>query len=233
MPGIMFQDVVSPRSRSNRKWYTLPLSFVVHTGVLAVLVVVPLIATTDLLPTPRALLQFVTPFVHVVPSPPPILRATPSPAAHNTGGAPVVAPTTIGVESGVIFEPGDVATGGIENIAGVIDVGQLTVDAPPPVAPAPSGPIVIGGNIKAPTRTRYVPPQYPDIARSARVEGVVIIEAIIGSDGKVEQARVLRSKPFLDEAALAAVRAWEYTPTLLNDRPVPVIMTVTVQFSLR
>lgn len=233
MPGIMFQDVVSPRSRSNRKWYTLPLSFVVHTGVLAVLVVVPLIATTDLLPTPRALLQFVTPFVPVVPSPPPILRAAPSPAAHSTGGAPVVAPTTIGVESGVIFEQGDVATGGIESIAGVIDVGQLTVEAPPPVAPGPSGPIKIGGIIKAPTRTRYVPPQYPDIARSARVEGVVIIEAIIGSDGKVEQARVLRSKPFLDEAALAAVKAWEYTPTLLNDRPVPVIMTVTVQFSLR
>ena len=133
----------------------------------------------------------------------------------------------------MIFEPGDVATGGIESIAGSIDVGQITVDAPPPVAAAPSGPVVIGGNIKAPTRTRYVPPQYPDIARSARVEGVVIIEAIIGSDGKVEQARVLRSKPLLDEAALAAVRAWEYTPTLLNDRPVPVIMTVTVQFSLR
>lgn len=232
MPGIMFQDVVSPRSRSNRKWYTLPLSFVIHTGVLAVLVVVPLVAT-DLLPRPRAMLQFVTPFVPVIPSPPLTRRAAPSLSAQSTGGTPFVAPTTIGAESGVIFEPGDVATGGIETIAGTLDVGQMTVDAPPAIAPAPSGPLVIGGTIKAPTRTRYVPPQYPDIARSARVEGVVIIEAIIGSDGKVEQARVLRSKPLLDEAALAAVRAWEYTPTLLNDRPVPVIMTVTVQFTLR
>ncbi len=232
MPGIMFQDVVSPRSRSNRKWYTLPLSFVVHTSVIAVLVVVPLIAT-DLLPRPRAMLQFVTPFVPVVPSPPPSRPAAPPPGAHSTGAVPVVAPATIGVESGVIFEPGDVATGGIESIAGTIDVGQITVDAPPPVAATRSGPVVIGGNIKAPTRTRYVPPQYPELARSVKVEGVVIIEAIIGSDGKVEQARVLRSKPLLDEAALAAVRAWEYTPTLLNDRPVPVIMTVTVQFSLR
>ena len=233
MPGIMFQDVVSPRERSNRKWYTVPLSFLVHTVVLALLIVVPLIATTDLLPAPRALLQFVTPFVPVVPSPPPVLRAAPSPTARGTAGAPVVAPTSIGVESGVIFEPADVATGGIESIAGAIGVGQLTVDAPPPVAPPSTGPVVVGGNIKAPTRTRYVPPQYPEIARSTRVEGVVIIEAIIGSNGKVEQARVLRSKPFLDEAALAAVRAWEYTPTLLNDKPVPVIMTVTVQFSLK
>jgi TonB family protein len=56
--------------------------------------------------------------------------------------------------------------------------------------------------------------------------------AIIGTDGKVEDAKVLRSTPLLDEAALEAVRAWEYTPTLLNGRPTPVIMTVTVQFRL-
>ena len=55
---------------------------------------------------------------------------------------------------------------------------------------------------------------------------------MIGPDGKVEQARVLRSQPLLDEAALAAVRGWEYTRTLLNGRPTAVIMTVTVQFTL-
>ncbi len=233
MPGIMFQDVVSPRERSNRKWYALPLSFAVHTVVLAVLITVPLIATTGSLPTPRAILEFVTPFVPVVPSLPPVLRAAPSRSMHSTRGVPIVPPDTIGVESGLIVEHADVPTGGIENIAATIGVAQLAVDAPPPVAPAPPEPVVIGGIIKAPTRTRYVPPQYPEIARSSRVEGVVIIEAIIGANGRVEQARVLRSKPLLDEAALAAVRAWEYRPTLLNDRPVPVIMTVTVQFSLK
>jgi TonB family protein len=232
MPRIMFQDVVSSRIRSNRNWYTLPLSFVVHTFALAALIVVPLIAT-DLLPRPRAMLQFVTPFVPVVPSPPPMRPAASSLAARSKRGVPVVAPATIGAEPGVIFEPGDVATGGIESIAGAIDVAQLTIDAPPSIVAARSGPIPIGGIIKAPIRTRYVPPQYPDLARSVKVEGVVIIEAIIGTDGKVERARVLRSKPLLDEAALAAVRAWEYTPTLLNDRPVPVIMTVTVQFTLQ
>ena len=65
------------------------------------------------------------------------------------------------------------------------------------------------------------------------MQGVVIIEAVIGADGRVEQARVLRSRPLLDEAALAAVRAWKYTPTLLNNRPTPIVMTVTVQFSLK
>jgi len=233
MPGIMFQDVVSPRARSNRKWYTLPLSFLVHTSVLAVLVVVPLIAT-DVLPRPRAIMEFVTSYVPVIPTaPPPSRRAAPTPAARGATGAPMVAPDTIGIESGVIFQPGDVATTGIDSIIGGLDVGQIAVDAPPSVAAAPSGPITVGGNIKPPARTKYVMPEYPDIARSARVEGVVIIEAVIGADGRVEHARVLRSKPLLDEAALAAVRAWEYTPTLLNGRPTPVIMTVTVQFSLK
>jgi protein TonB len=77
-----------------------------------------------------------------------------------------------------------------------------------------------------------VNPVYPPIAQSARVQGVVIIEATIGTDGKVKDARVLRSVPLLDQAALDAVRQWEYSPVLLNNVAVPVIMTVTVQFSL-
>jgi TonB family protein len=82
-------------------------------------------------------------------------------------------------------------------------------------------------------RTKYVMPEYPTIARANAIQGVVIIEAVIGTEGKVDQARVLRSHPMLEHAALTAVKQWEYTPTLLNDRPTPVIMTVTVQFTLK
>jgi|TARA_Y100000031_G_C7944646_1_gene258686 protein TonB len=64
------------------------------------------------------------------------------------------------------------------------------------------------------------------------VSGVVILEAVIGPDGRVRDVRVLRSAPLLDRAAIAAVRQWEYTPTLLNGVPVPVVMTVTVTFTL-
>jgi protein TonB len=90
----------------------------------------------------------------------------------------------------------------------------------------------VGGQIKQPTKVKHVNPQYPPIAQSARVQGVVIIEAVIGPNGKVQDARVLRSIPLLDQAALDAVKQWEFTPTLLNNVPVPVIMTVTVQFTL-
>ena len=91
----------------------------------------------------------------------------------------------------------------------------------------------VGGQIKAPTKTRNVQPIYPLIAQSARVQGVVIIEATIDPGGKVANTRVLRSIPLLDQAALDAVRKWEYEPTMLNGVAVPLIMTVTVNFTLR
>jgi periplasmic protein TonB len=91
----------------------------------------------------------------------------------------------------------------------------------------------VGGQIKAPTKIRNVQPVYPQIAQSARVQGIVIIEATIDPSGKVTDTRLLRSIPLLDQAALDAVRQWEYEPTLLNGVAVPVIMTVTVNFTLQ
>src|ERR687898_774653 len=104
------------------------------------------------------------------------------------------------------------------------------VAAPPP---PPAAPVRVGGNIMPPQKTRDVRPVYPPIAQSARVQGIVIIEATIGPDGSVKDAKVLRSIPLLDQAALDAVRQWVFTPTLLNGVPVPVIMTVTVNFTLQ
>jgi TonB family protein len=91
----------------------------------------------------------------------------------------------------------------------------------------------VGGQIQAPVKLRNVQPVYPRIAQSARVQGIVIIEATIDPGGKVTRTRVLRSIPLLDQAALDAVRQWEYEPTLLNGVAVPVIMTVTVKFTLQ
>ena len=76
-------------------------------------------------------------------------------------------------------------------------------------------------------------PVYPPEAQDAKVSGLVIIEATINAEGNVSDARVLRSIPMLDQAALDAVKQWRFTPTLLNGAPVPVIMTVTVNFTLQ
>ena len=91
----------------------------------------------------------------------------------------------------------------------------------------------MGGNISPPTKVTDVPPVYPAVAQAARVSGVVILEAVIGPAGNVTDVKILRSVPLLDDAAIAAVRQWVYTPTLLNGVPVPVIMTVTVNFTMQ
>lgn len=96
---------------------------------------------------------------------------------------------------------------------------------------APS--IRVGGDIRQPMKVKDWKPVYPPEAQAARVQGIVIIEAIVGCDGSVSDARVLRGQPMLEQAALEAVRQWRYTPTLLNGQPVPVIMTLTVTFTLQ
>jgi TonB family protein len=99
-------------------------------------------------------------------------------------------------------------------------------------AQQPLQPVRVGGQIGPPVKVKDVRPVYPAIAQSARVQGVVIIEATIGVDGHVQDAKILRSIPLLDAAALDAVRQWEFTVTNLNGAPVPVVMTVTVNFTL-
>ncbi|OYW04542.1 MAG: hypothetical protein B7X11_02810 [Acidobacteria bacterium 37-65-4] len=113
-------------------------------------------------------------------------------------------------------------------IAGQSDTPQAAQAAP---RPAQTTPLRIGGQVKAPERLKYVAPAYPAAALEARVSGIVIIEATIGKDGSVTEAHVIRSIALLDQAALDAVRQWKYTPTTLNGVPVPVIMTVTVNFT--
>lgn len=94
-------------------------------------------------------------------------------------------------------------------------------------------PLRVGGNIRTPTKVKDVKPVFPADAQAAGVQGVVILETIIDEQGNIANARVLRSIPMLDSAALGAVSQWQFTPTLLNGTPVGVMMTVTVNFTLQ
>lgn len=93
-------------------------------------------------------------------------------------------------------------------------------------------PVRIGGDIGPPRKLTHVDPVYPAEAQAARVQGVVIVEAIIDQQGNVVKTQVLRSVPMLDAAAVDAVSQWKFTPTLLNGVPTSVVMTMTVNFSL-
>jgi TonB family protein len=113
------------------------------------------------------------------------------------------------------------------------DVG---VDDRPAAASSPTAsmraPVRIEGGLTPPRKLVNVPPTYPADALKARITGVVTIEAIIGPAGDVVDARVVSGVPMLDDAALDAVRQWKYAATVINGEAVPVVMTVTVNFSL-
>jgi periplasmic protein TonB len=231
MPRDLFGHVTSPSvSVGNRKWYTVPLSLLSHSLVVGVVIVVPLMAT-DILPAPWQPITVGYMPVFKPPVPPPAPR-------HNDALTKPVATNAIPVDApeGITPEQPRPESGWEDAAptAGIIhgDPNPSAILAPPPPAQAIQGPVRIGGQIRSPQKTRDVRPVYPPLALAARVQGIVIIEATIGVDGQVTNARILRSVPLLDQAALEAVRQWEYVPTTLNGVPVPVIMSVTVTFQL-
>ena len=105
-------------------------------------------------------------------------------------------------------------------------------EGPPPSEP--TGPIHVGGDVQAPEKINAPSPQYTEIARKARIQGVVIVQAIIGKDGSVQNVKLLKGLPMgLDKAAMDAVKSWRFKPATLNGKPVSVYYNLTVNFSLQ
>jgi TonB family protein len=104
------------------------------------------------------------------------------------------------------------------------------VEAPPPLQRDENGIYRVGNGIQPPARLDIA--RYPADAKAAGVQGVVIAEVVVNEAGLVSDAKIVRSVPLLDDAALTAVRNWRYTPALVDGKAVPVKMTVTVNFTL-
>jgi len=239
MVGHLFRDVVEPSIKvGDRRGYTVPLSIAVHALLISAVILVPLVATdSSILPTPSAMFAFVTAADPPAPpaAPPRVAQKLVSVPVASPGVAPLDAPPDITPERPI--QTTKALLNGLENASGVVPGGGLERSAAPPPPPlaapaATPAPVRPGGDIQRPTKIRDVQPVYPRIAQATHVQGVVIIEATIGPTGWVQDARILRSIPLLDAAALEAVRQWEYTPTLLNGMPVAVLMTVTISFTL-
>ena len=104
----------------------------------------------------------------------------------------------------------------------------------PPPSPEPEGPIQVGGDVLAPTKINAPQPQYTEIARKARVQGVVIVQAIIDKQGNVTNVKILKGLPMgLGEAAVDAIKQWRFKPATLNGKPVAVYYNLTVNFRLQ
>lgn len=137
--------------------------------------------------------------------------------------APPAAPSMAGVTGGV---PGGVQggmTGGV--LGGVLssDVGKM---------PAKPKLVKVSQGVSEGLLVHKVTPQYPPIAKQARVQGSVVLRAVIGKDGKVENLQTESGSALLASAAVNAVKQWRYKPYVLNGTPVDVETTVTVNFRL-
>jgi protein TonB len=240
----MFQDALFIPDRHLRaKAAALPAAALIHAVALALLVTVPLLRVGDL-PEVGFTNVVLIPAPPATPLPPPKARTGnpgsrigKKPAAAAVDGwrvAPVAIPDGI-VEEGL---GADGAEGGIDggvdygaggDLPANLEGGLLYRLVGEPVEPV----VRAAGEVKPPKLVRRIEPDYPEIARQARVEGAVILEATTDVFGRVTGVRVLRSIPLLDAAAVDAVRQWVYEPMVINGRPRPVTFTVTVRFVLK
>lgn len=245
----MFDDLVVSsivRKKTNKPW-TVVVSAIVQAIVVGIFVLIPLIYTEAL---PK---QFLTTFL-VAPAPPP---PPPPPAAPVTKIVkPVVrliqqgrmmAPTVIPKKVEIIKEeelPPDVANAGVVGgvpggvpggqaggVLGGIIGGAPGSNMPPPPKEAPKR-VRVGGNVQAAKMVRQVQPVYPQIAKTAHIQGTVVLHAVIAKDGTVQELQYISGPPLLMRAAMDAVRQWRYQPTLLNGEPVEVETTISVIFTL-
>lgn len=237
-------DVFAYKPRQSRSAAPVIVSMVAHIVLVITVIIVPLLYATDNLPQVPTMMAFVAAMPEAPPPPPP---PPPAPKAEQAApqkvlpadayAAPVEAPSEIRPEPpDMPIAPRDGVEGGVVGgVQGGIVAG-LEVAPPPPPPPPPPAPkqaVRIGGNIQAPTLIKRVNPTYPDIALVAKVTGMVILEASVGTDGTVESVRVLRSVKFLDEAAVEAVKQWRYQPLVLNGVATPFVLSVTLNFSVK
>ena len=217
---------------------SVPVSIVAHLVVLLVLVVIPLADVVLPIPvtTMRGFVLAEALPVPPAPRPPTSVASTPSESGPSV---PTKAPDKI--EPELIAPPpslaiGDPEIGGLSNIGtpgGNLSTPTPPTPPPPPETPKQQGPVRVAQLPEPPRKVADARPIYPDVARAARVEGTVILEAVLDTTGHVTQVRVIRSVPLLDQAAVDAVRQWRYAPSMYGGRPVSVLMTITVRFTLQ
>jgi protein TonB len=241
----MFDDLVESsvvRKKTNKGW-TIVVSTIIQAMVLIVLILIPLIYTQAL---PKAMLTTLL----IAPPPPP------PPPPPPTEAPKVIKPVARLIQQGKLMQPRAIpkqvevfkeaelppeapVTGGV---LGGVDGGLLgglgsgpAVAAPPP-PPPPAAPkqtrIKLGGQVVAAKLVAQPQPVYPPLARQARIQGNVVLHAIIDKDGRVGELQVISGHPLLVQSALEAVKNWRYQPTQLNGDPVEVDTTITVSFVL-
>ncbi|HEV2176795.1 MAG TPA: energy transducer TonB [Terriglobia bacterium] len=243
--GFILFLVYTANKTGDWKRATMPLAYIFEGIIVGVIVLIPLILTEQL---PKA--ELMTSLTAPPPPPPPPPPAAAPPkvvikrvSVEDLMKAPTVIPKTIaqvkdepeppqsvGVVGGV---PGGVPGGSAGGVIGGI-IGGMGSAPPPPPPPKPAAPkrIKIGGNVEAAKALFRPQPEYPQLAKMARIQGHVILHALISKQGTIEDLKALSGHPLLIPAAIAAVSKWRYQPYLLDGEPVEVETEIDVNFTL-
>jgi protein TonB len=249
----LFQDVLLESSggqRKRRTWATL-LSFLLEFVLLGFLVLIPL-WFTDVLPKQQLLT-----FLEAPPPPPPPPPAAPAPTAvrvvkvtSDMANGQLRTPARIPTKVQLIKEddappPAAISGGVVGGVPGGVPGGQLGGVIGGIISSTPSAAAVPNLTKPTPQRVRVsqgvskgllisrIEPTYPPVARAARIQGVVVLAAIIDKKGNIQNLQVVSGHPMLAPAAIEAVKQWRYKPFLLNGQPLEVETAVTVTFQLR
>ena len=245
------QTFVDGVGKTHKSW-TVGLSFALEFAVIGVMVLVPLI-WTDALPKASLVNMLTAPAPPPPPPPtPPMVKVHVIPRQFN--GQTLQAPRAIPKQVAMIaddtslppaaFDGVGGVVGGIPGGTGIAGIGGGVGFAPPPPPPPPKvveapkpkdlGPQRISSGVQAAKLVVHPTPVYPAIAKSARIQGSVVLQAIIGKDGSVQNLKMISAaSPLLVQAAMDAVKKWVYQPTTLNGEAVDVITEITVNFTLQ
>ncbi len=240
----MFEDtLLDDKIRTHRKSATA-ISFLLQVVIVGFLVLIPLIFTEALPLKEMTQTMLVAP--PPPPPPPPPAAATPKVVkpvvseVTNSGAlrTPTQIPKTVamikesaapppttGVMGGV---PGGVPGGQMGGVVGGV-IGAVPTAAPKLVAPQR---IRVSQGVTEGNLLHKVTPDYPPLARQAHIQGAVVLAAVIGKDGTIQNLHVISGHPMLSGAAINAVKQWKYKPYVLNGQPVEVETTITVNFTL-
>jgi protein TonB len=245
--GFLVYLIYSASKTGDWKRATIPIAYIIEVILVGVLILYPLIYT-EALPKAQLMVSLAAPPPPPPPPPPPaaapraIVRKV---TFEDVMKAPTVIPKTIkvvrdepeeapeagvGVVGGV---PGGVPGGSAGGVIGGIIGGVMsaTPPPPPPKAAAPKR-IRVGGQVESAKLIFRPTPEYPPLAKMARIQGTVKLEAIISKDGTIQDLKVLSGHPLLVKSAIDAVQRWRYQPTLLNGEPVEVVTEIDVNFAL-
>jgi len=252
MPGVylgMFEQSILANDTAANKTKALAASLGVQSLAVAIAILIPLIFG-DRLPRLQPWIASSVP-LRAQPQPEPVKSSAPAsslpsilrapPRVFNLASSNPHRPDTIGA---TILSDSDTFSSnfagpsfGLDAFMGSALPSIVATPAPQPLstapfAKAPEKPRPVGGDVQAAKLIRKLIPQYPPLAKQARVSGTVQLTGVIAKDGSIKQLQVVSGNPLLVPAALAAVKQWLYRPTFLNGQPVEVIAPIDVIFTL-